>query len=88
MTVHLINQVYAISSAVKLVAPGDTVIITTHEIASEAIAAFGNCSATLALLEGLPLAHEHISAPAACKVITENEWVGYTSSSEPVVSWG
>ena len=88
MAIHLINQQYQVSNAVRLVAEGDTVIVTNDQAVSEIIAKLADFAVTVALLEGTTLKAEDNSTTAAYKVITEDEWVRYTTSDESVISWG
>ena len=88
MTVHLINQSPQLRSAMQLVTEGDTVIVTNEEAASEIITKLADFAVTVALLEGTALRAEDNSARATYKVISEDEWVRYTTSDESVISWG
>ena len=88
MAVHVINQQHQALHALQLVAEGDTVIVTTDEAVSEIIAKLADFAVTVALLEGTTLKAEDNSTTAAYKVITEDEWVRYTTSDESVISWG
>lgn len=87
MAVHLINQSTQLRNAVQLVTSGDTVIVTNDEAAAEAIAAFAHLSVTLALLEGTSIKSADMNATVAFKIISESDWVRYTVSDEPVISW-
>jgi len=88
MAVHVINQQHQALHALQLVAEGDTVIVTTDEAVSEIIAKLADFAVTVALLEGTALRAEDNSARATYKVISEDEWVRYTTSDESVISWG
>lgn len=88
MTVHLINRQALLPSTVKLVNEGDTVIITNDQVTFEAISAFASRSVTVALLEGATTLSEDIRAAMTLKIISDDDWVRYTTSSEPVISWG
>ena len=88
MAIHLINQQYQVSNAVRLVADGDTVIVTNDQAVSEIIAKLADFAVTVALLEGTALRAEDNSARATYEVISEDEWVRYTTSDESVISWG
>ena len=88
MAVHVINQQHQAVHALQLVAEGDTVIVTTGEAVSEIIAKLADFAVTVALLEGTALRAEDNSARATYKVISEDEWVRYTTSDESVISWG
>lgn len=72
----------------QLVAEGDTVIVTNEEVLSELITKLADFAVTVALLEGTALRAEDTSAGAAYQVISEEEWVRYTTSDESVISWG
>jgi len=88
MAIHLINQQHQAFNAVRLAAEGDTVIVTNEEIALDVIAALADHKVSVALLTGtLPEASDN-RARAAYKVISEDEWVRYTTSDEAVISWG
>ena len=71
-----------------LVAEGDTVIVTNEEVVSELISKLADFAVTVALLDGTALRVEDASARAAYQVISEDEWVRYTTSDESVISWG
>ena len=91
MTVHLINRQTLLPSTVKLLNEGDTVIITNDQVTFEAISTFASRSVTVALLEGVEGAttlSEDIHAAMTLKIISDDDWVRYTTSSEPVISWG
>ena len=88
MAVHVINQQHQALYALQLVAEGDTVIVTNEDAASEIITKLANFAVTVALLEGTALRAEDNSARATYKVISEDEWVRYTTSDESVISWG
>ena len=88
MAVHVINQQHQALHALQLVAEGDTVIVTTDEAVSEIIARLADFAVTVALFEGTALRAEYNSARATYKVISEDEWVRYTTSDESVISWG
>ena len=88
MAIHLINQQYQVSNAVRLVAEGDTVIVTKEQIAVDVTAALTDRNVSLALLTGTSPEASDNSARAAYKVISEDEWVRYTTSDETVISWG
>ena len=88
MTVHIINHSSQLHSAMILVAEGDTVIVTNEEALSELISKLADFAVTVALLEGTALRAEDNSAGAAYQVISEEEWVRYTTSDESVISWG
>ncbi len=88
MTVHLINQSSQLHSAMQLFAEGDTVIVTNREVVSELNTKLADFAVTVALLEGTALRAEDNSAGAAYQVISEEEWVRYTTSDESVISWG
>ena len=72
----------------QLVAEGDTVIVTNEEVVSELITKLADFAVTVALLEGTVLRAEDTSAKAAYQVISEDQWVRYTTSDESVISWG
>ena len=72
----------------QLVAEGDTVIVTNEEVVSELITKLADFAVTVALLEGTALRAEGTSAKAAYQVISEDQWVRYTTSDESVISWG
>ena len=89
MAVHLINQSCQIRNALGLAAEGDTVIITYDESDPEAIAALANRRVKIAPLAGSSLKARDIrSNEAAYEIISESDWVKYTTSSESVISWG
>jgi len=88
MAVHVINQQHQAVHALQLVAEGDTVIVTTGEAVSEIIAKLADFAVTVVLLEGTALRAEDTSARGAHKLISEDEWVRYTTSDESVISWG
>ena len=88
MAVHIINQQHQACNALQLVTEGDTVIVTNEDAASEVITKLANFAVTVALLEGTALRAEDNSAGAAYQVISEEEWVRYTTSDESVISWG
>lgn len=88
MAIHLINQQYQVSNAVRLVAEGDTVIVTKEQITVDVIAALADRNVSVALLTGTSPDAGDNSARAAYKVISEDEWVRYTTSDEAVISWG
>ena len=88
MTVHLINRQALLPSTVKLVNEGDTVIITNDQVTFEAISAFASRSVTVALLGGATTLSEDIRAAMTLKIISDDDWVRYTTSTEPVISWG
>ena len=88
MTVHLINCQTLLPSTVKLLNEGDTVIITNDQVTFEAISTFASRSVTVALLEGATTLSEDIRAAMTLKIISDDDWVRYTTSSEPVISWG
>ena len=88
MAIHLINQQHQAFNAVRLAAEGDTVIVTNEEIASDVTAALADHKVSVALLAGTPPRASDNSARAAYKVISEDEWVRYTTSDEAVISWG
>lgn len=88
MAIHLINQQHQAFNAVRLAAEGDTVIVTNEEIALDVIAALADHKVSVALLTGTSPAASDNSARAAYKVISEDEWVRYTTSDEAVISWG
>lgn len=88
MAVHLINQQFQAFSAMKLVAEGDTVIVINDEIALEVIATLADRKVTVALLTGTSLKASGNSAREAYQVISEDDWVRYTTSDESVISWG
>ena len=52
MAIHLINQQHQAFNAVRLVAEGDTVIVTNEEIALDVIAALADRKVSVALLTG------------------------------------
>ncbi|REJ60987.1 MAG: hypothetical protein DWQ28_13295 [Proteobacteria bacterium] len=86
MAVHLINQSCQIRNALGLAAEGDTVIITYDD--PEAIAALANRRVKIALLAGSSLKARDIRSNEAYEIISESDWVKYTTSSESVISWG
>ena len=88
MAIHLINQQHQALHALQLVAEGDTVIVTNEEIALDVIASLADRKVSVALLTGTSPEVSAISARAAYKVISEDEWVRYTTSDESVISWG
>lgn len=88
MAIHLINQQHQAFNAVRLAAEGDTVIVTKEQIAVDVIAAFADHKVSVALLTGTSSEASDNSARAAYKVISEDEWVRYTTSDEAVISWG
>ena len=88
MAIHLINQQHQAFNAVRLVAEGDTVIVTNEEIAVGVIAALADRKVSLALLTGTSPEASANSARSAYKVISEDDWVRYTASDESVMSWG
>ena len=88
MAVHVINQQNQAVHALQLVAEGDTVIVTTDEAVSEIIAKLADFAVTVVLLEGTALRAEDNSPRGAYKLISEDEWVRYTTSDESVISWG
>ena len=88
MAIHLINQQHQAFNAVRLVAEGDTVIVTNEEIAVGVIAALADRKVSVALLRGTSPEASNNSARATYKVISEDEWVRYTTSDESVMSWG
>ena len=87
MAVHLINQSCQIRNALGLAAEGDTVIIT-YDDDPEAIAALANRRVKIALLAGSSLKARDIRSNEAYEIISESDWVKYTTSSESVISWG
>ena len=88
MAIHLINQQHQAFNVVRLAAEGDTVIVTNEEIALDVIASLAGRKVSVALLTGTSPEVSAISARAAYKVISEDEWVRYTTSDESVISWG
>ena len=88
MAVHVINQQHQTLHALQLVAEGDTVIVTNEGAASEIIAKLADFAVKVALLEGTAFQAEDNIAGATYKLISEDEWVRYTTSDEPVISWG
>lgn len=88
MAIHLINQQHQAFNVVRLAAEGDTVIVTNEEIASDVIAALADHKVSVALLKETSPGASDNSARAAYKVISEDEWVRYTTSDETVISWG
>ena len=88
MAVHVINQQHQALYALQLVAEGDTVIVTNEDAAPEIITKLANFAVTVALLEGTAFQAEDNIAGATYKVISEDEWVRYTTSDESVISWG
>ena len=88
MAVHLINQQHQVFNAVQLAAEGDTVIVANDEMAVDVIAALADRKVLVALLRGTSPEASDNSARAAYKVISEDEWVRYTTSDESVISWG
>ena len=88
MAVHVINQQHQAVHALQLVAEGDTVIVTTGEAVSEIIAKLADFAVTVVLLEGTARRAEDNSPRGAYKLISEDEWVRYTTSDESVISWG
>jgi hypothetical protein len=88
MAIHLINQQHQAFNAMRLAAEGDTVIVTNEEIASDVIAALADQKVSVALLTGTSPGVSDNSARAAYKIISEDEWVRYTTSDEAVISWG
>ena len=88
MAIHLINQQHQAFNAVRLVAEGDTVIVTNEEIDVGVIAALADRKVSVALLTGTSPEASANSARAAYKVISEDDWVRYTASDESVISWG
>ena len=88
MTIHVINQQHQAFNALQLVAEGDTVIVTNDEAISEIIDKLADFAVTVALLEGTAFKAGDKSAKAVYKVISEDEWVRYTSSDESVICWG
>ena len=88
MAIHLINQQHQALHALQLVAEGDTVIVTNEELALDVIAAVADRKVSVALLTGTSPEPSATSARAAYNVISEDEWVRYTTSDESVISWG
>lgn len=88
MTVHLINQRSKLLNAVPLMTDGDTVIVTSDEAAVEAITAVADRLVTVTLLEGTSYRSDSFRVPETVKVLSEDEWVRYTTSAESVISWG
>lgn len=88
MAIHLINQQHQAINAVRLVAEDDTVIVMNEEIALDLIAALADRKVSVALLTGTSPEANDNSARAAYKVISEDDWVRYTTSDEAVISWG
>lgn len=88
MAVHLINQQYQASKAMTLMAEGDTVILTNDEIALEVIATLADRKITVAILARTAFEGKGRSANKAYEVISEDDWVRYTTSDESVISWG
>jgi len=88
MAVHLINQSSRLPTAAHLVVDGDTVIATNHEAAMGAIQAFAHRSVAIALVKGTSTQPEAMSTTKSLKIISEADWVGYTTGDETVVSWG
>lgn len=88
MAIHLINQQHQAFNAVRLAAEGDTVIVTNEEIAFDVIGALADHKVSVALLTATSPEASDVSAQAAYKVISEDEWVRYTTSDEAVISWG
>lgn len=88
MAVHMINQQHQACNALQLVTEGDTVIVTNEDAASEIITKLANFAVTVALLEGTAFQAEEDIAGATYKLISEDEWVRYTTSDESVISWG
>ena len=88
MAIHLINQQHQAFNAVRLAAEGDTVIVTSDEVALDVIAALADHKVSVALLTGTSPGASDNSARAAYKVISEDEWIRYTTSDEAVISWG
>ena len=88
MPVHMINQKHQSFNALQLVTEGDTIIVTNEDAASEIITKLANFAVTVALLEGTAFQAEDNIAGATYKLISEDEWVRYTTSDESVISWG
>ena len=63
MAIHLINQQHQAFNAVRLVAEGDTVIVTNEEIDVGVIAALADRKVSVALLTG--------TSPEASAIATE-----------------
>lgn len=88
MTVHLINQRATLRNVAKLMIKDDIVIVTNDEIAEEVLAEFATHSITVALLEGTAVKPMEISDTLVFKIISDKDWVRYTTSDESVISWG
>ena len=88
MAIHLINQQHQAFNAVRVAAEGDTLIVTKEQIAVDVITALADRNVSVALLTGTSPEASDNSARAAYKVISEDEWVRYTTSDESVISWG
>ena len=88
MAIHLINQQHQAFNAVRVAAEGDTLIVTKEQIAVDVITALADRNVSVALLIGTSPEASDNSARAAYKVISEDEWVRYTTSDESVISWG
>lgn len=88
MTVHLINQRATLPNVAKLMIKDDIVIVTNDEIAEEVLAEFATHSITVALLEGTTVKPMKVSDTLVFKIISDNDWVRYTTSHESVISWG
>lgn len=88
MAIHLVNQQHQAFNAVRLVAEGDTVIVTNEEMAVGVIAALADRKVSVSLLTGTSPEASSNSARAAYTVISEDDWVRYTASDESVISWG
>lgn len=88
MAVHLINKSCQIHNALGLAAEGDTVIITYDVADPEAIATLSNRRVKIAFLAGSSLKARDTRSNEAYEIISESDWVKYTTSSESVISWG
>ena len=88
MTVHLVNRTEHLASVAKLVAQDDVVIFTAPEIDAELLHILPNESVTVHVLEGTLMHNAHPGSHQNAELISETDWVRYTTANEPVISWG
>ena len=88
MAVHLINQSSRLPTAAHLVVDGDIVIATNDGAALSAMEVFADRPVTIALFEGASITPKAMPTTKSLKIISEADWVRYTTGDETVVSWG
>ena len=88
MTVHIVNRTEQLASVAKLVARDDVVIFTAPEIDAKLLYILPNESVTVHVLEGTLVHNAHTGTHQTPGLISETDWVRYTTANEAVISWG